>query len=368
MPIKVASSEKENITEIVNDIKAQFKDISPKIILFFSSSKFSPSEISAEMTSGFSECEVFGCTTAGEIISGQMKKNSVVAMACDSEIVKDVKVNVIENLKESNDINEAFKTFEDYYQTKAIEMDFKKYVGLVLIDGLSISEEKLMDKLGDITNVTFIGGSAGDDLKFTNTYVFANGKSYSNAAVLVLLEVNKEFDIIKTQSFDILDRKLVATKVDEENRIVHEFNNKPAVIAYAEAIDKPVEEVDKYFMKHPVGLIIEGQAFVRSPMAVKGDSLAFYCNIKNGAELSVLESGNMIKDTDEAIKNKEKEIGSISGIINFHCILRTLDLESKGLTEQYGQLFSNIPTIGFSTYGEEYIGHVNQTSTMLVFK
>lgn len=43
-------------------------------------------------------------------------------------------------------------------------------------------------------------------------------------------------------------------------------------------------------------------------------------------------------------------------------------MESKGLTQQYGELFTDIPTVGFSTYGEAYIGHVNQTATMLVLK
>ena len=60
-------------------------------------------------------------------------------------------------------------------------------------------------------------------------------------------------------------------------------------------------------------------------------------------------------------------MGSISALINFHCILRTLELEQKGLMAEYGKIFS-IPTIGFSTYGEEYIGHINQTSTMLAFE
>ena len=73
-------------------------------------------------------------------------------------------------------------------------------------------------------------------------------------------------------------------------------------------------------------------------------------------------------DTRAAIRSKQTELGKISGMINFHCILRTLELEEKGLTEAYGQLFADIPTIGFSTYGEQYIGHMNQTSTILVFQ
>ena len=96
--------------------------------------------------------------------------------------------------------------------------------------------------------------------------------------------------------------------------------------------------------------------------------MKFYCNVIEGMELSILQSTDMIKDTQEAIANKIKEIGPIAGLINFHCILRTLELEQKKLTKEYGNIFKNIPTIGFSTYGEEYIGHVNQTSTILVFK
>lgn len=38
------------------------------------------------------------------------------------------------------------------------------------------------------------------------------------------------------------------------------------------------------------------------------------------------------------------------------------------MTEAYGKIFSDIPTVGVSTYGEEFIGHTNQTATMLVFE
>ena len=96
--------------------------------------------------------------------------------------------------------------------------------------------------------------------------------------------------------------------------------------------------------------------------------MVFYCNIKEGMELSVLESTDIPGDTRQAVEEKREALGGMAGLINFHCILRTLELEQKNLMGPYGEIFTTIPTIGFSTYGEEYIGHINQTATMLVFK
>jgi len=116
-------------------------------------------------------------------------------------------------------------------------------------------------------------------------------------------------------------------------------------------------------MVNPVGLMVGGEPYVRSPQQAKDGKMVFYCNIKQGMELSLLESTDIVKDTAAAITG----LNGVAGIINFNCILRTLELEQKGLTTAYGQLFRTIPTIGFSTYGEEFIGHINQTATMLVF-
>ena len=59
---------------------------------------------------------------------------------------------------------------------------------------------------------------------------------------------------------------------------------------------------------------------------------------------------------------------SIAGLLDFNCILRTLQLRAENHCEEYGALFANMPAAGFSTYGEEYLGHMNQTSTMLLFR
>lgn len=368
MGIKTCCSVKNTVEDIVDDITGQAQGSDVKMVLYFASSKFDQEQLAARMNQAFAGSTVIGCSTAGEIVSGKMLKGSVVTMLLGHDMVEDVNIQIIENIKTRDTVSNAFSAFEAYYGTPMATMDFTKYVGMILIDGLSVAEERIMDKIGNLTNVTFIGGSAGDDLNFKQTFVCAHGKVYSDAAILALLKPAKGFDVIKTQSFKDLDIRLTATKVDEASRKVLEFNGKPALKAYADALGVDTAQAQNRFMTNPLGLMVEGEPFVRSPQKADGDSIVFYCNIIEGMELNILESGDIISDTKEAIASKEHELGGIEGIINFHCILRTLELEKKNKTKEYGEVFTRIPTIGFSTYGEEYLGHINQTSTMLVFK
>lgn len=368
MNIKSVYSEKSSIDEAVKEIQIQLQDLDTKMIIFFASSNYDADLLSSTLQASFGSIVIFGCSTAGEIISGKMLKNSIVAMAFDSQSIEDVKVEVIENVKSDCDIGNAFDSFKQHFQISMVDLDYNKYVGIILVDGLSGCEENIMDKIGDKTNITFIGGSAGDDLKFAQTFVFANGKAYTDAALLAVIKPTLGFDVIKTQSFKALNKKLVATKVNTEAREIIEFDNIPAVQAYAEALGVAVEDAANYFMSNPVGLIYGDEIYVRSPQRIEGSNMIFYCNILEGMEVSILESTDIVNDTQQAIQAKLKELGNISAMIDFHCILRTLELEQQSKTEDYGKMLADIPTIGFSTYGEEYIGHVNQTSTILVFK
>lgn len=366
--MKTAYSQKETPDAVSQDLQEQLAVAKPKAVVFFASSAFDPQAISRSMRAAFPSAAVFGCSTAGEIVSGKMLKKSVVAMAFDAEAIENVEMSIIEDVKKSNAVEEAFAALEKQVGQPMLELDPTKYVGIILVDGLSKSEEHLMDRIGDLTNVTFIGGSAGDDLQFKQTHVFANGKAYTNAAALVLLKPKVGFDIIKTQSFCDSNRELLATRVNEENRQVLEFNGKDAAAAYAETIGTSVEDAPKHFMKNPVGLMVDGEPYVRSPQQIQDKSMVFYCNVKEQMKLSILESTDIVKDTQAAVAEKQSEMGQLGAILNFNCILRTLELENEGRTDAYGKIFTDVPTVGFSTYGEQCIGHVNQTATMLVFK
>jgi hypothetical protein len=366
MPITSAYSTKA-LPAAITDLKAQSADAQPRAVICFASAKYDPSALSQQMKAAFPQSCVIGCSTAGELTSGKMLQESVVALFLDAQTVEDVSVAVVENISEGSRVREAFAEFERHFHAPVSSLDIQKHVGLVLVDGLSGAEEGLMEKLGDRADVFFVGGSAGDDLKFQRTHVWVDGKAYTNAALLVLLRLPNGFEIIKTQSCRSIGKVLEASQVDEPQRKIIQFDHKPAIQAYAEAIGVSAGEAPAHFMQHPLGLMIQGEPYVRSPQRVEDEAMRFYCQVREGTKLEVLEATDIVADT-RAVIEARKAAGRIAGLIDFGCILRTLQLRSEERCDQYGAIFAGFPAVGFSTYGEEYLGHMNQTSTMLLFR
>ncbi|PID90924.1 MAG: hypothetical protein CSA97_00410 [Bacteroidetes bacterium] len=369
MSAKVIYSTKKAVADVVADLKGQLAGFDCRLLQVYASPSISPHELSAELYEALGRVPTLGCTTSGEIISGRMLEGSVVAMALDSAIVEDLHIEVLEHISTEKPVERAFEAFKGHFGEDLATLDPSKHIGLVLIDGLSKREETINERIGDLTNISFVGGSAGDDLAFKATHLFANGECYTDAAVLCLIKSRVKFDILKTQSFISTQQKLTVTAVDEENRCVIEFNGKPALEEY-HALSGCKDgkcDVNANFSAHPVGLDIGDDYFVRSPRQADGSKLQFYCAMHEGMELELLEAQDIVEDTKKALDQKLKAFGPVSALINFNCILRTLELRSKQQTKAYGELFAYIPTVGFSSYGESYIGHINQTAVMLLF-
>ncbi len=368
MNIRIAGSEKETAADAVAELVEAFSATNTKMLLYFASTRYPPKEISARMNSAFPGATVFGCSTAGEIMTGRMMKGSVVAMAFDKESLPNFKVEVVHHLSRKVEVNDVFRSFERHFGEAADEMKPSSYIGIVLVDGMCGLEERLMDVIGDKTNVLFLGGSAADDLKFQSSHVYANGKSYRDAAVLALLRPAAPFDLVKTQSVREMGPELVVTRANEDHREIMEFNNRPAATAYAEALGVSVNELAACFPSHPLGLVIDGEPYIRSPTQIVGESVFFHCSSVEGMPLSLLELTNLIEDTKKTLEESRMRLGGVSGVIVFNCAHRALELEYKNLTLKYGEVFADIPVIGFNSYGEQFIGHMNQTATMIVFR
>jgi len=359
-----------SIQNVVIDILSELKGSVPELIVYFASPKHDLAALGRELKLSLPNVEFIGCSTSGELSSGKMTDGAVSGLAFLKGSLEDFKIEVIRNIatKASEGVETAFSSFEKHFDKSMRDLDPAKHVGILLIDGLSGAEEETNEKIGDLTNLTFIGGSAGDDLEFKQTFVFANGEIFNNAAALVILKPKGQFDILKTQSFRPTDKILKATKIDEKQRQIIELNNRPATVAYSEALNIKVEDLPSFLFKNPLGLMFGDEPFVRSPRVVEGSTIKFYCSVKEGMDLCLLNSTNIIEDTRRDIEKKKIDLKGISAVLNFNCILRTLDLKQQEKTQQYADIFNIIPMAGFSTYGESYIGHINQTATMLILK
>jgi hypothetical protein len=367
MTIKTAHSTHSDPATAARELRSALGGLEPRLVVFFASAAYAPEALGAALAEQFPKVQSIGCTTAGELISGRMLKQSVVLFALDQAALRSAHVALVEDIKREASVDEALDVLGRAVGSEAAGIDPTRYVGLVLHDGLSGAEEAVMSRLSVRTNVPFIGGSAGDDIKFVRTHVFANFEPHSGASVLALIEPAGKYGILKTQSFDVTSQVLEVTDVDEATRTVRSFNGRPAAVEYAAQLEVTVQELPDQFGSHPVGLVMaDGAPYVRSPQRIDGTDVVFYCQVKRGMKLNVLKARDIVDQTRGDLAAKLQSLGACSGILNFHCILRTLELEAKGQCDAYAGLFEQVPMAGFSTYGESYIGHINQTSTMLL--
>lgn len=368
MTVKILSSSDPSAATATESILKQAGDMKPTFVLWFASPKLEPEKIAEKLSSAFPGATCIGCTSSGELASGKMLKGALVALVADAETIPTAYASLIEDVKSGDSTKAAlYDLAERAGSTAPSKLDPSQLIGLVLQDGMSGAEELVMANLSGATNVAFVGGSAGDDLAFQATKVFVGNKGGSGRGALALLAPKNGFRILKTQSFSVKDTVLEVTECDPGTRTVISFNDEPAAEAYAKAVGVPVSELSNAFGRNPLGLLVEGgEPFVRSPREIQGTKVAFYCEVLPEMKLHLLQATNIVEQTKKDLASALESFGNCSAIINFHCILRTLELEATEACNAYGAIFNDVPMIGLSTYGESYVGHINQTSTMVL--
>lgn len=363
-------SEKKAAQHIYN----KFKKLNNKVIIYFLSPNFSQNKIAKELKKRFSDTILLGCTSAGEMVTGKLLEDSIVAMSLTSDLVEDAKIQVIENLKNFSrkEVAKSLFNISNYFKKDMFEINNEEYVGLILIDGLSSSSDKLMKFLSFSSNIPFVGGSAADNLQYKNVYVHSEGKAYKDAATLLILKPKINFDIIKTQSFEVLDKDLKVTSCSNNQRRVCKINNKKAADVYSKELGCEKSNIEGVLRHYPLGLILDNkEPYVKSPIGITDEGyIDFHSMVPKNRNLKMLKSTNLIERTKKDIEEMNTELNKVKKIkaaICFNCILRKLQYIEEDQEEEFKNIFSNFSHIGANTFGEEFITHVNHTLTMVVF-
>lgn len=338
-------------------------------VIFFCSSKYDLDILGRELAGHF-DCTLIGCTTAGEISTLGYQEEGIVGASLSSKELK-IHRHILSPLSQYS-LSEAVKLASTIRSNLSLvkEFDRQRMFGFILIDGLSMLEEVTMASLYTcFEGISIIGGSAGDDLRWKNTYIYDNGQFRTDAAVFTIFETTLPFLTFKTQHFEPTETMIVITGADPEKRIITEINGETAALEYARLLGLEPDQLNStVFSENPLLLRIGGEWYVRAIQKSNVDnSLSMFSAIEEGLVLTIGKGTNIINNFMDQMTVLEKKIPQNRFFILFDCILRKLELNNRGSIGEINRLLGGGNTIGFSTYGEQFNSiHVNQTLTGVV--
>jgi hypothetical protein len=366
--IRRAHSRAADAREAVREFHAAVSQPDMALVVFFCSSAYELDTVAAEMRRLFEGVQVAGCTTAGEIGPAGYCEHSITGASFPADSFS-VALGRLDRLKDfAIDRGQAFaQGLLQELESRARKAAASDSFALLLIDGLSVREEKVTRALQHaLGRIPLIGGSAGDGLRFANTYVYHEGHFHTDSALLTLVTTSLPFKPFMTQHFVAAEQRVVVTEADRGNRLVREIDGRPAAETYATLVGVDMADLNPMrFAASPMVVTIGGTHYVRSiSKATPDGSLQFFCAIDEGVVLRIAHGTDLVGNIEHTFASLRNEIGEPQLTIGCDCILRRLEVVQNQLIDQVDAVMRRSKTVGFNSYGEQFRGmHVNQTFT-----
>lgn len=361
-------SRRSTAASAARDLARQFAGVDAAAVIVFASPEYDPEALAQALTTCFGSVPVIGCTTAGEITplgyeSGTLTgiafpkrhfRFSTHLLSCLSQF------SIVDGLRTCSEIVAGFGETPGW-----------RSLALLLTDGLCRQEETILSALEPgLAPIPLLGGSAGDGLSFGKAFVLYEGRFYTDAALLALVETDYRFTELRFDHFRPTNQRMVVTEADPARRLVLEINAEPAAVEYARAVGCAVEDLSPFvFATRPTLVRVGGRYHVRSIQKVEEDNaLSFLCAIDEGLVMTVGEAQDIVTHLDAELSRLAADEGPPTLVLGFDCILRRLESEYHRKFHSVSDLLSRNRVIGFSTYGEQYHGmHVNHTFVGVAF-
>lgn len=222
-------------------------------------------------------------------------------------------------------------------------------------------------------DIPIIGGSAGSRAGDTETIVSLNGEIYKDTCVFVLIKnLSGKIFITKENLYKPTNLFFTATDVDCEERMVYEYNDKPAADLMAETLGVSLEELPAVLRKHPIGRMEGNDMFISESSTIMPDgAISYYSRVYNLTKVALLEADDMFEVWKRTAEKVKSVIPNPSFAMVVNCMSRSRYFEDEGrftdyldfLKKEYGVFW------GMSGYGEQInYNHINQTMVIVAFE
>lgn len=353
------------VSNALQKLHEKAEGAAPTLAIVFASTKYSHDVIQKGMQSVIGEAvPIVGASTAGEITQdGPTNRESVVVMLVASDTIHFTAARS-EGIAEHS--HESGKMLAE--QLKAASVEELKLVTM-FADGLkgngSAIIRGILEVLGD--GFTVVGGSAGDDGKFVQTFQFLNGEATSDSVVGLGISGNLTYAIGVNHGWSPVGAPRIVT--DAEGAKVKTVDGLPAFNLYKdylgdEADNLKTHTLGEVALSYPLGMYDEksGEMLLRAPFAVDEDG-AIVC----GGEVPVGTKVQLMMGTKEdaviaakkAAETAQNALGKKASMaLIFSCHVRnTLFANSeaaKGEVNAIKEVIGDdVPLVGFYTYAEQ---------------
>ncbi|TPV32766.1 hypothetical protein FJ651_10645 [Paucihalobacter ruber] len=362
----ISKTIKGNSTEtIIKEIDQATSDgFKPTLAIVFISVKQDREAISKLLNE--KGIQIFGATTAGEFIDGDIEEGSIVMMLIDMNPAY-FKVEFIET-NEQTTVDDAKKLgviAKNTFNNPALIIA----TGGIFIDGDQIMEG-IIDGFGKSTSsqdseLTVFGGMAGDDLIAEKPLVFTNGKSTDNAIMALIIDK----DYIDVRGIASCGWKAIGTTktvTKSEGNIVYTIDDKPALDMLMKYLGVNVEQeanngivafLNSWY--YPLQLERDnGDIVIRATRFANSENRSLICtgSVPQGSKIKFafppeFDAIETVVAECESIKDNTQQ--KADALIMFSCVSRHLSFGAliKEEIEQVQNLWK-APLVGFFTYGE----------------
>jgi hypothetical protein len=309
---------------------------------------------------------IFGATTAGEFIDGDIEEGSIVMMLLDMNpayfTLEFLEISLETTFESAEKLGQiAKKTFANpslIIATGGVFIDGEK-----IIEGITEGFGKYA--LSEDREITVFGGMAGDDLIAEKPIVFTNGKSKDNALLALIIDEDK-IDVrgITTCGWNAIGTTKTVTK--SEGNIVYTIDDKPALDMLMKYLGVELTLDDKTdivpFLNswyYPLQLERDnGDTVIRATRFANQKDRSLICTggVAQGSKIkfSLPPDFNSIETVvAECESIKDNAAQQADALLMFSCVSRHLSFGvlMKEEIEQVQNVW-DAPMVGFFTYGE----------------
>ncbi len=362
--MKAKSIKGKSTEEIQSGLRESMADgFKPTIAIVFISVKQDREAISGLLEE--KGIQIFGATTAGEFIDGEMEGGSIVMLLLDMnpayfklEFLETSQDTAFEDaIKLGNTGKETFTNPAFIIANSGVTLDGEPFVeGIIQGFGKHPSSED--------GEVTIFGGKAGDDMALESTFVFTNGKS-SDCALIALLIDESKIDVngIATCGWQAIGTSKTVTK--SEGSIVYTIDDKPALdmlMNYLGVEIKPdgKREIVTFLSSWYYPLQVEREKtdpVIRTAMFANSEERSLICSgkVPQGSKIkfSMPPDFDSIDTVVQECRSIKDEAQQTDALIMFSCVSRYLSfgVVMKEEIEQVQKIW-DAPMAGFFSYGE----------------